>query len=38
VGSLKTSGDSYRIAFPTGALLGAGAVFLGFSGKRRVRT
>ena len=35
VGSLRTSGDSYRIAFPTGALLGAGAVFLGFSGRRR---
>jgi hypothetical protein len=38
VGSLRTSGDSYRIAFPTGALLGAGAIFLGFSGKRRART
>lgn len=37
VGALRTSGDSYRIAFPTGALLGAGAVFLGFSGHRRSR-
>ena len=37
VGSLRTSGDSYRIAFPTGGLLGVGAVFLGFSGRRAGR-
>ena len=32
-GALRTSGDSYRVAVPMGALLAAGAVFLGLSGR-----
>ena len=33
IGKLTTSGGSYRIAFPVGALLGLGAVFLGRTGR-----
>jgi hypothetical protein len=35
-GTLQTYGDSYRVAFPGGALLGPALVFLCFPARRRV--